>query len=176
MELTDGTLRLRPFRDDDVRGIVEACRDPDTARFIPHIPIPYEDQDAERYLGLTREWTRDGSRLALAIADPQTDELLGAIDVRVADEGTIGYWIHPDARNRGVATRALKLLSRWAVEEAGVKRLQLTTHPENQASQRVAEKAGFHQIGALERQLRFQDGSDRVLLFELDRNDAEPTG
>jgi RimJ/RimL family protein N-acetyltransferase len=168
MELSDGTLRLRPFQDDDVRGIVDACRDPDTARFIPHIPVPYQEEDARRYLALTREWARDGSRIALAIADERTDELVGAIDVRVADEGTIGYWIRPEARNRGVATRALRLLSRWAVEQAGVRRLQLTTHPENQASQRVAEKAGFQRIGALERQLRFQDGTDRVLLFELD--------
>jgi len=168
MELKNGDLLLRAFEDKDVPAIVETCRDPDTARFIPHIPVPYGEQDARRYLELTREWERDGARLALAIADAETDDLLGAIDVRVAQEGTIGYWIRPAARNRGVATRALTLLSRWAASEGGVQRLQLTTHPDNEASQRVAEKAGFRVVGLLDRQLRFRDGSDRVVLFELD--------
>jgi RimJ/RimL family protein N-acetyltransferase len=168
MQLQDGALRLRPFQDGDLPAIVEACRDPDTARFIPHIPVPYTDEDAQGYLDLTRDWARSGSRLALAIADAESDELVGAIDVRVADEGTIGYWIHPSARNRGVATRALTMLSRWAVEHGGVRQLELTTHPDNVASQRVAEKAGFRRIGVVERQMRFRDGTDRVVVFELD--------
>jgi len=174
MELEDTDLRLRPFRDADLAAIVVACRDPDTARFIPHMPVPYTDDDARRYLEMTRDWARNGSRLALAIADAESDELVGAIDVRVADEGTIGYWIHPNARNRGVATRALTMLSRWAVEHGGVRQLELTTHPDNVASQRVAEKAGFRRIGVVERQMRFRDGTDRVVVFELETARDEP--
>ena len=43
----------------------------------------------------------------------------------------------------------LKLIARWAFNEVGVQRLELTTAPENVASQRVAERAGFTREGVL---------------------------
>jgi RimJ/RimL family protein N-acetyltransferase len=175
MRLESSGLVLRPFQDGDIAAIAEACRDADTIRFIPHIPVPYTEDDARRYVAVTREWERDGARLALGIAAAESDELLGAIDVRVSDEGSIGYWIHPAARGRGVATRALRLLSRWAIEQGGVRRLELTTHPANGASQRVAEKAGFHRVCVVEREIRFRDGTTTVVVFELsDPPSTEP--
>ena len=59
----------------------------------------------------------------------------------------VGYWVAPWARNRGLATRAVETLSAWALGDGGFDRLELTTHPENTASQRVAEKAGFNREG-----------------------------
>lgn len=61
----------------------------------------------------------------------------------------VGYWVKREARGRGVATRALRLLSRWAFDELGARRVQLIAQPENLASQRVAEKAGFQREGLL---------------------------
>ena len=167
VELTDGEINLRRFTDADIPAIVVACSDPDTTRFIPHIPTPYGEHDARAYIQLTHELQASGARLPLAIADARTDELLGAIDVRLGDEGSIGYWIGPWARNRGVATRALKLLSAWALEEGGVRRLLLMTHPANLASQRVAKKAGFRRISTIDDHLPFQDGTTEAALFEL---------
>lgn len=63
--------------------------------------------------------------------------------------GQIGYWMKREARGRGVATRALRLVSEWGFEELRLARLQLITEPENLASQRVAEKAGFQREGLL---------------------------
>jgi RimJ/RimL family protein N-acetyltransferase len=53
------------------------------------------------------------------------------------------------------------------VTEGGVRRLQLTTHPENGASQRVAEKAGFCRIGTTHEHATFRDGTREAVLFEL---------
>ena len=158
---------LRPFTDADVPAIARACADPEVARFIPHIPRPYTEDDARAYVKLTTDLQEDGTRLPFAIEEAETGELLGAIDVRLGDEGSIGYWIGPWARNRGVATRALTLLSQWAIDEGGVRRLLLMTHPENVASQRVAEKAGFRRIGAMNDHLPFQDGTTEAFVFEL---------
>ena len=55
----------------------------------------------------------------------------------------IGYHLAPEARGRGLATAALRLLSDWSLRALPVARLQLTTHLDNPASQRVAEKAGY---------------------------------
>jgi len=59
------------------------------------------------------------------------------------------------------------LLSRWAVTEGGIERLELTTHPENNSSQRVATKACFTREGVLRSHIRFRDGRRDSVLFSL---------
>ena len=48
-------------------------------------------------------------------------------------------------------TRSLELVSEWAFTGLGIERLQLTTHLDNPASQRVAAKCGFVREGLLRR-------------------------
>jgi RimJ/RimL family protein N-acetyltransferase len=52
-------------------------------------------------------------------------------------------------RGRGLTTRALRLLSDWALREAGAQRVQLRADVLNTASLRVAEKAGYTREGTL---------------------------
>ncbi len=72
---------------------------------------------------------------------------MGTIELHLsaADRGSaeVGYWLRPQARGHGAATIALRLVSRWACEKLGIERLNLTTAPQNTASQRVADRAGF---------------------------------
>jgi RimJ/RimL family protein N-acetyltransferase len=167
MELADGVVRLRRFRLEDAPAVARACDDPETARFIPGMPTPYTEDDACAYLRrCDRVWLGSEHR-PFAIVDAAGDEVLGAVEVRLGEVGSIGYWVAAGARNRGVATRALRLLSRWALADGGVERLELTTHPENIASQRVAEKAGFTREGVLRSHIRFRDGRRDSVLFSL---------
>jgi len=151
-----------------VPAIARACADPEIARFIPLIPTPYTEGHARAYVAFTRE-LRERDRRSLAIVDAGTDELLGAIDVRIGEIGSIGYWVGPWARGRDVATQALRLLAGWALDAGGVRRLELVTHPDNVASQRVAEKAGFTREGTRPHDPPFLDGSRDSVLFALSR-------
>ena len=166
MELRGDRLILRPFTPADVPAITAACQDADIARFIPLMPRPYTEEHARGYVDATRSWD-PRERLALAIVDPDSDDILGSIDVRLGEVGSIGYWVAPSARGRGVATRALELLSRWAVQSQGVERLELTTDPDNAASQRVAEKAGFRREGVLRSHTRFGEVRRDSVMFSL---------
>ena len=167
MELRDGDLVLRPPTVGDVPALVAACNDPELSRFIPNFPQPYLDGDARQWLRAVEEGCRRGERKTFLIVDGEAHRLLGAIEVRLGEIGTIGYWVAAPARGCGVATRALVLLSRWAVTEGRVQRLELTTHPDNAASQRVAEKAGFAREGVLREAIRFADGRRDSVLFSL---------
>jgi RimJ/RimL family protein N-acetyltransferase len=160
-ELRDDAIRLRPFAEADVPAITLACNDPEM-RFAAAVPSPYTEDDARAYVQLAAETER---RWILCISD-DAGAMLGSIDLRAAGDGTgsVGYWVAPEARGRGIATRALRLVSRWALEELGVERLTLTTHPENLASQRVAEKAGFRRVGVLEMPIH---GRERSTEFDL---------
>jgi RimJ/RimL family protein N-acetyltransferase len=131
------------------------------------MPVPYGEREARAYLRHADELRAQGERLPFAVAEASADLLVGAIDVRLGEVGSIGYWVHPAARGAGVATRALVLLARWAVTAGGVQRLELTTHPENTASQRVAERAGFVREGVLRSHIRFTEGRRDSVMYSL---------
>ncbi len=84
------------------------------------------------------------------IVDAETGALLGAIGVHRfggEDDGPeVGYWLEREARGRGVATRALRLVTDWACRDLGL-RLLLQADVRNAASRRVAEKAQFQFVG-----------------------------
>jgi RimJ/RimL family protein N-acetyltransferase len=132
--LDDGRAGLRPWREGDVAAILAMSRDPD-------------DEDSVRiWLALQPARLRAGDGAAFAVIELPSEEALGAIGVRVLHGrgiAEIGYHMAPAARGRGLATAALRLLSDWSFETLPVARLQLTTHADNPASQRVAEKAGY---------------------------------
>jgi RimJ/RimL family protein N-acetyltransferase len=164
MELRDTSLILRPPSDGDVSAVTAACQDREMARFIPGFPSPYSEDDAR---GWVASRNQDGTSKTFVIVDAETGALYGAIEVRLGEIGSIGYWVAAEARGRGVATSALILLSRWAVTEGGVERLELTTHPDNVASQRVAEKAGFTREGILRSHMHFSEGRRDSVMFSL---------
>ena len=132
-------LVLRMRADGDASWITAAYTDPDIAQFIVGMPPP-------------RRWV-SATDAEFVIADAAHAEPLGVLTLRVAERdpglAAVGYWLRPEARGRGVATVAVQLIARWLFSELGVQRLELTTAPENVASQRVAERAGFTREGVL---------------------------
>jgi len=166
---TDGLI-LRPWESHDVPALTTACNDPEIAQWLPVIPSPYTEEDAHSYLDQSRETWDRGEAYNFAIVDAASNELAGSIAVRLLrfDVGHFGYWVARSARRRGVATEALKALCRWGVETLALKRLELLTDPDNVASQRVAEKAGFQREGILRSSLAYRDGSRRdSIIFSL---------
>jgi RimJ/RimL family protein N-acetyltransferase len=152
--LSDGVVALRFFVEDDVPAIATACAEPEIARWLDQVPQPYSEDDARAYVELCETAWSEGTMSTFAITEAETGELLGSIGVRHLaglNQGTseVGYWVKRDARGGGVATRALRLVASWALAQPGVKRLQLRADTENEASWRVAEKAGFRREGVL---------------------------
>jgi RimJ/RimL family protein N-acetyltransferase len=156
--LQDGVVLLRPFSDDDVSELVAALADPEVSHWTT-IPFPYTEKDARGWIERAAELWREGDGTPFAVTDRETGRLVGGIGMSVRDGvGTFGYWIREDARGRGIAPAALRLLCRWAVDDLGLERLQLMTLPGNVSSERVAEKGGFRREGLL-RQYFVQHGT-----------------
>jgi RimJ/RimL family protein N-acetyltransferase len=135
-DLSDGTVVLRPLKPTDIPDVVAACRDPEIVRWTTEIPEDYTEEHARGWIASTSDGWKSG-RAELAITE--NGDFAGAIGLIARQDwiAEIGYWIAPQFRGRGIATRALALISRWAAE-AGFARLQLTIFPGNQASARVA--------------------------------------
>jgi RimJ/RimL family protein N-acetyltransferase len=166
--LTDGVVTLRPWRADDVDALVEICDDPEIVRFT-RVPTPYTRDDALMFMAQQVAAQESGALASFAVADAADDRLLGSIDVRRGPDSraTVGYLVGAAARNRGVASRAARLVSRWALAELGVARVEIHVRPDNPASQRVAERAGFTREGVLRSYLEMRGERYDSVMFAL---------
>ena len=113
----------------------------------------------------------------MAIIDSATRVLAGSIGVHDLDwrsqKGEIGNWVVRELRGLGVATRALRLLSRWALRDLGLARLELLADVRNVPSHRVAESAGFVREGVLRSARVIKDARCDMALYSLVRADLE---
>jgi RimJ/RimL family protein N-acetyltransferase len=162
VRLEDGDIALRSYTEDDVPAITAACQDPEIPRWTS-VPSPYTEEDARRFVG------GPDDHHAFAVVDAATDELLGSVGFGLEEDGRawFGYWTRREARGRDIASRALRLLTRWAAREHDLARLHLIVEPANTASIRVAEKAGFQREGLLRSYIELKGTRRDVYLYAL---------
>lgn len=147
--LSDGVVTLRPWRPDDAQAVFDACQDPQIALHT-YVPVPYTIAHATRFIVMcTEALTRGSTAAGFAITDTATDVVLGSMSRPPLDghRASFGYWLAPEARGRGVATRALRLIVDWTLATTEAIRLELYTDLDNPASGAVAERAGFVREG-----------------------------
>ena len=148
--LTIDELVLRPWRPADAPAVLAVCQDPEIARWVT-IPQPFLPADADAFIQNALAMWRDGTGAAFAIVDAAGDRLLGAV-TRFGPEGhqaTLGLWLAPDARGRGVGTRSLRLVADWTFATTAAIRLDTFIMVGNEASDRMVERAGFRREGVL---------------------------
>jgi RimJ/RimL family protein N-acetyltransferase len=157
--LDDGPLRLRPWREDDVDAVWAAFQDPDITLW--NGGGVSSRVDALALLGRRMDWS-SGDHASWAVVHPATDVVLASVSLHSIDglqgDAEIGYWTAPAARGKGVSSRAVDAVCRWAFATLPIDRIELCHAVENAASGRVAEKAGFTYEGHLRRSYRYGDG------------------
>ena len=82
----------------------------------------------------------------------------------------VGYWMHPDARGRGLMTQAVRLVTAHAFDERGLarRRLSLLAAGGNPAFSATRWLAGFTQVGIEHQAELLGDGSvDDLISYEL---------
>jgi RimJ/RimL family protein N-acetyltransferase len=144
-------LRLVPLAEEHLDGVVAMLDDPDSLRFT-RVPEPVTEDFPRQWLERYEEGRRDGTREAFAAVDADGAFLglaLAPVIDRDGRELELGYIVAPGARGRGVATRILALLTRWAFDEAGALRIALIIDVANPASERVAERCGYVREGVM---------------------------
>jgi RimJ/RimL family protein N-acetyltransferase len=168
-QLTDGEVVLRRWERGDVPALTAACQDPEIPRWTV-VPHDYTERHARDFIAGTAADQAAGRELGLAVVD--TDgALLGAVGLANFDwpdlRAEIGYWTVAGARRRGVGSRATRLLAVWALTQLGLERLELLANPVNEASQRLAERAGFTREGILRRYRRRHGVREDLVMFSM---------
>jgi RimJ/RimL family protein N-acetyltransferase len=158
--LSDGVVWLEPLAERFAGDFEALAKDPAVLRFT-RVPSRRANGFVAGWIaGYERGWT-DGTRAGFAIVGADDGEFLGMVGlIRIqweVLEAEIGYVVAPAARGRGVAGRAIDLVSRWALADLGLARIEAWIDVDNQASQRAAERAGYTREG-VRRSSQFKDG------------------
>lgn len=140
-----GWLRLRPFAPADIPWVYEVSLDPALQQFVD-LPSPYRIEDAAFFVEQVAiaGWDSE-QRCEFVVEDTSTGTPLGRVGLGLRSKGTaeIGYWVDPRARERGVATEAVRAACRWAFTTLDLELIEWRCEVGNVTSRRVAEKAGF---------------------------------
>jgi RimJ/RimL family protein N-acetyltransferase len=155
----DSQFILDGWKLEDASAHREFAEDAAAARFLGWTVEDARALPDSHYVGVVErfqaEWN-DGSRLSLAIRDTANGRAVGAVELRPrAGAMDVSYVVAPAFRRRGLASRAVTAVLSWAERELNVGVVLLNCHPDNLASQRVAEKCGFREVGSDTSEIRF---------------------
>ncbi|MCX4684142.1 GNAT family N-acetyltransferase [Kitasatospora purpeofusca] len=146
VRLSDGVVVLTPFRVADIDAHL-AGEDDQLVRWLNGGPSTRAGTE-EYVRRCTAQWLYRGPARVFGIRTGPEPVLAGTIDLRFAmprlgpGQVNIAYGLYPAWRGRGLATRAVHLVCRYAAQE-GASEGVIRVDPENTASAAVARRAGF---------------------------------
>jgi len=166
--------RIRAYQSGDADALCEAARESvgEVFRWLPWCHAQYSMADAV-------EWTR--SRAALAAAGREHSfaivgadgRFLGGCGLnqisRIHRLANLGYWVRTSATRQGVATEAVRQLAAFAFAHTDLVRLEIVCAVGNDASQRVAERAGALREGVLRHRLLVHGQPMDAVMYSLVR-------
>ncbi len=108
----------------------------------------YSREETAAFLEKVIHWDQQGLASQFAVINREDEVLIGYCGFlhQQVDDGPeveIGYRLHPDYWDRGLATEAARAVRDHAFRDLQLPRVISLIHPENVASRRVAEKNGM---------------------------------
>lgn len=142
LELED--FRIRPWQEGDETSLAQHANNRKIWRNVrDHFPSPYTMNDAKLWIKIANA---DATMLSLALeVDAQA---VGGIGVIFKDDvyrhtAEMGYWLGESYWNRGITSRAVRVISDHIFAHYDITRLYAGIFEHNHASARVLEKAGY---------------------------------
>src|SRR5438105_11683944 len=173
VELSDETISIRPYREEDADALYEAVHE-SIAEVSPWLPWCHENysiEESREFVSTRGKSAADGEWYSFAVFEKESGKFLGGVGLnfinRVHLLANLGYWVRSSSVGRGVATAATRLAARFGFEELGLHRIEIVAAVENIPSQRVAEKAGALREGLLRKRLLISGESKDAMLFSL---------
>jgi RimJ/RimL family protein N-acetyltransferase len=164
--LGDGVVTLRLLAASDRAAVLETMRDPLVRRWL-NMPLHPRDGDVDELLRTAERGQAQGTRFDLVVVEGESPPLGEVVlSQRHRDNWEVAYMAPERGRGRGLMARAVRVACDWLLGQ-GVGRIELRTHPENAASQRLAERAGFTREGLERRSIWLHGSRQDALVWSL---------
>jgi RimJ/RimL family protein N-acetyltransferase len=164
--LVDDKVKIRPLERSDLGWFTEWNNDPDYKG-------PFEPLENNTLKEVEAWFDSEKNTESWVITDKQSKPVGQLITGPQGDYYWIGYIIHPDHRGKGYATEAVKLLVDHLFKTKDIFRIQAECNPENYASVRVLEKAGFTYEGLKRKAVLIQGVYMDGALYSILRDEWE---
>jgi RimJ/RimL family protein N-acetyltransferase len=173
--LQTGRLVLRGAATDDTQALYEAVVESqaDLAAHFWWARNPSLEQTGTDIARMCSTWVRHDvavmDRFAYFIYAKSTGALVGVISLTVHDTAIpmaeLGYWVRTSAQGQGFITEAATELVRHALDDLGVRRLQIRCNTSNASSARIAHKLNFQYEGTLRQSYQGPYGLIDMMVF-----------
>jgi RimJ/RimL family protein N-acetyltransferase len=179
IELTDGEILIRPYKTEDISVMFEAvCESiPEISAWLEWCHADYTIEEAETFIKSRPEaWERE-EEYGFAVFDAKTKEFLGGVGLNLFNRRfrlcNLGYWLRTSATGRSIASKATRLVAKFALTELGLNRIEIVASVKNIPSQRAAEKAGAKREGILRKALPLHGEVHDCIMYSLIAEDFE---
>jgi ribosomal-protein-serine acetyltransferase len=172
-ELSDGRILIRPLCVDDVDAVYEAVRESieEVGRWLPWCHPDYSRDETVAFINSLKGAQGADELYSFAIVDARAGDFLGGVGLsqinRVHQMANLGYWVRTSRTERGVASAATRLVAGFGFRQLGLQRIEIVAATGNQASQRVAEKAGALREGVLRKRLLIHGEAHDAVVYSL---------
>ena len=163
-------LLLRTFRLTDAPQLHDALVESLTKLrenlwFLPWVVQPQTLESARARCRKAQANFLLGLDLPYLAFERESGRLIGSAGLHRTDwtlpKTEVGYWIRTSDTRKGYATESVSVLTAWAINELGAKRVELVTDELNQGSRAVALRCGFKLEGVLRNTMQTPDGALR---------------
>jgi ribosomal-protein-alanine N-acetyltransferase len=146
--IQSGRLSLTPIQESDLEDLGRIYSNPVHFRWTPDTSTKNKETLRKRIGHFQRDFDKK-KRLFLALRlDGKLIGVLEAFDYKKRSASvTIGYRLHEDVWNQGLASKALSLFCNYLTTACQLQTIHAFVLPENQASQKVLEKNDFRLQG-----------------------------
>ena len=124
MVIDSQRLILRPYKDSDVKDLIEGLNNIEVSKWLAKIPFPYTESDANEFIKKSKD-NDENKRIALAIVLKENNKVIGGTeicDINTKD-GTAsgGIWLNEKYQNNGYGMEAFSAKIKYCFEKLGFK-------------------------------------------------------
>jgi RimJ/RimL family protein N-acetyltransferase len=145
-------LWLRWPRLADVKSLAPWMGKPEVAAMTAVWPVGITPDAIAGRIAHARSGNMAGEKLILVVTERDaTDIAIGQVGVSLepSNSARLGYHLSPDHWGKGIMTEAVAALTDWTFILTRIADVTAGVRPENPASRRVLEKAGFAAVGRM---------------------------
>lgn len=160
-----GDITLRRTEERDILPIFEACQDPIIPQFTT-VPSPYllsHAQDFIRDIAPRSFDERTEMLFAIVKGKGEDEKFCGLVSFHTTDLNNhateLGYWLAKEARGKGIAKTAVKLITEYGIETMGFRRIEALVDVANLASKALLLSADYQLEGIMRNRVTRPDGN-----------------